>query len=166
MAGPLTIQRVPKGLLDYLSLKGSGNAPTELAEKVSGIVNLTEIYLQDRVQTGNFGTGAIAAVGDVNATGGTVPFGEIWFAYHLAISGTVAAANTYRLCPAIFRRTGLTISTYGPRQAYLATERVSLGWDLPPAILLPGDSVGIGVEQVTAGSTAFSVYLYYARITI
>lgn len=163
----LTIQRVPRGLLDLLSMKGAGQNPTELEEKITGIIDLTQAYLQDRLVTQTFATPAVGAVGDVGATGSNVPAGELWIAYSLSIAGTVAAGNAYRLVPAVFRRTGIVISQYGPRaQSYVATERVALGWDLGGTFMWPGDSVGLGCEQVTAGTTAFSVYLYYARLTI
>jgi hypothetical protein len=166
-ARELTIQRVPRGLLDLLSMKGTGRTPTELQDRLQGTIDLTQSYLQDRLVTAVFSTAAVAAVGDVNAIGSNVPPGELWIAYHLAIAATVAAGNSYRLVPAVFRRTGTVIGNYGPRaQAYAATERVCLGWDLQGSFLWPGDSVGLGCEQVTAGTTAFSVYLYHAKLTI
>lgn len=167
MAGQLTIQRAPRGLLDLLSLKGSGRAPTELAENITGVIDLTQVYLQDRLITANFSTAAVGAVGDFTAVNSAVPPGELWVAYHLALAGTVPAGQAYRVRPAIFRRTGTVIGTYGPTAGVgAAAERINVGWDLEASLLWPGDNVGLGCEQVTAGTLAFSVYLYYARLTI
>lgn len=167
MAGPLTIQRFPRGLLDLLSLKGTGQAPTDLAAEIRGVIDLTQVYLQDRLVTGLFSTAAVNAVGDISATNSNVPSGELWVAYHLAIAGTVPAGATYRVRPAIFRRTGTVIGTYGPNATTAAAnERIGLGWDLGPTLLWPGDNFGLSCEAVTVGGLAFSVYLYFARLTI
>lgn len=167
MAGPLTIQRVPRGLLDLLSLKGAGQLPTDLGDRISGTIELGDLYLQDRVQTGAFTTGVLAAIGDAAALLSSVPAGELWVAYHLAIGATIGVGASYTLRPAIFRRTGSVIGTYAPNNgSWTAGQRCAIGWDLRPALLWPGDNFGCCVEAVTAGNTNFNVYLYYARLTI
>jgi len=49
MAGPLTIQRVPRGMLDWLDMKGTGQLPAELADQLRATIDSTYCYLIDKL---------------------------------------------------------------------------------------------------------------------
>ena len=91
MAGPLTIQRVPRGLLHALAMKGTGDLPTELAPSIVGTYDVTTLYLGDNLRSLSSATSQPLTVDAFySAPALQVPAGEIW----LPLNFTVQSAGT------------------------------------------------------------------------
>lgn len=170
MAGPFTIQRVPKGLLDLLNMKGSGLLPQDLGPNILGTLELLELYAQEKFVSARTAT-ATANLNGFWAISGTtgVPDGEIWLLTALtASSSNMAAGETYRLCLGISRAGFATLELLGEYQtASGVTQRIGIGHEFQPfTVLQPRDSIGVYVSDITAGAHAFSIDYSYYRLLI
>lgn len=168
MAGPQTIQRLPRGLLSLLDMKGTGELPHELAGMLMPVIQVRDLYLADLFQSVRFGTVVVNATGFFGATSAIVPFNELWLLYHMsASSSNMAAGESYRLRLVISRAANGTLELGDTEQtASGLTQRIGLGWSLPELrILRPSDQVGIYCTDVVAGAHNFSVDYSYFRLT-
>lgn len=98
MAGPLDIQRLPRGLVDVFGLKATGDAPHLLSDSVIAQASFKDEYLVDR-QSVATGSTAPAGTGQAAFVGASPPFDEIWYMYHLSLVGgptcVVNGASTF-----------------------------------------------------------------------
>lgn len=106
MAGPMDIQRVPRGLVDLFGLKSTGDSPHVLSQQMQGGVDFLDAYLLDRVSTVQ-GVPAPNAPGVFQILSGPA-FDEIWFVYHIAYLptplNTLNAASTYEASYEIYNQ--------------------------------------------------------------
>ena len=172
MAGPLTIQRYPRGLLDLLGSKSSGDNPTQLSPVVVGQIDLSALYQFDKVEARSATTNVANLNGAWAVTGSnlTVPAGELWLLHNLSANANanLAAGEAYTINAAIYR------SQWSQWQLSKAqgsgsgiTARPAVGWQFDrPEILRPGDSVGVYVSNITAGASQFTLNAYLTRLTI
>lgn len=86
MAGPMDIQRVPRGLVDLFGLKATGDAPHTLDQGISASVDFKDEYMADRQQVVT-ATPTIAGAGQTDFVGSAVPFDELWYLYHFSLVG-------------------------------------------------------------------------------
>jgi len=179
MAGPLTIQRVPRGLLHALGMKGTGDLPHNLAETLFSSFDATQLYLQDNARTAYGNTGNITAFQTFftsTTANMTVPAGELWLMTNFSanVQGIIGAANVgwvpfigyVRKAPYTANINFLAGSAYQPgfdansKNAYL-------GWN-GQVILRPGDQVGVVVgampTNALAANTTFDMWLDYYRL--
>lgn len=172
MAGPLTIQRYPRGLLDLLGSKSSGNNPTDLVPMVQGIIDLSYMYQFDKVEVVSATTNVVNLTGawGVTGTGATVPAGQLWLLHNLTATQNNASAvgEAYQIYPAIFRAQWTSWQlgpTFGSSSG--AGTRAAIGWQLDrPEILRPSDSLGVFGQHVTAGASQFTCFAYITRLLI
>lgn len=175
MAGPLTIQRFPTGLLDLLGMQASGDTPRELAPEVRSTLDVYKFFASGRLEQATSGGVALTAgiPGVYQFSGTNVPTSQIWLVESVVITTTLVApaATTWRLVPAIYR--GSALPTYffpiGPAGTYAANERPLLGASYTtPLLLLPGDGVGVFVEASTGAANwpNFEGHLSFLRLRI
>lgn len=172
MAGPLTIQRYPRGLLDLLGSKSSGDNPTELAPTVAGIIDLGYMYQFDKVEGRTATTNVVNLNGAWGVTGPTlvVPAGEVWLLHNASANANanLAAGESYTINVAIYR-SQWSQWQLSPNQGSGSgiTARPAVGWQFDrPELLRPSDTFGIYCSNITAGATQFTVSAYITRLTI
>ena len=162
MAGPFTVQRIPRGLLDLLSMKGGGFFPTELMPQVMPSIELLDWYgFELRSSPPISGTAVVNANGPWAAAAATVPPSELWAVYNITVvnSPNFAAGEAYRIHPMLINP-GVNQPLVGPQfqSASGITERICIGWDFPkPRLCQPGTQFGAYATLVTAGATSFGV---------
>lgn len=158
MAGPQTISRLPTGLLDLLGMKGTGDTPHELAAYLQSNVDLTDLYLSDRVSF-LLGSPTITGVGFVG--GSPVPDGQVWLVQGLSLQSnpvTAGASVTISLAHYIARLN--TAFILHPQQnTYAAGTILGMGLRFDrPAIWRPGDTARV-ITSAATGAPNFQVYL-------
>lgn len=162
---PGVIQRVPRGLVDALILKGLAEAPTQLEDFVRATFDCTELYMQDSVVSNSSIVGPPVANGYV-ASGILVPFGELWWA--TAVTGQITTGVGVS-CTAMmaYQRAQNVGNSYaaGPPQAVAASQSVLLqGWNGGRGMILrPGDTLGIFSWAVAGGVPTASATIDYYR---
>lgn len=164
MAGPQTIQRFPRGLLDALQMKGTGDAPGALAAELTATFDATQLYLLDRLTSVRVATSAMS--NGFSASTIVVPATELWLL--VAVSGIVNAG---------VGMTGTT--TIAVRRASLLVPATALGEGLTFAastvpllstsqarglILTPGDALGTYSWNL-AGAPTMDILADYYRLT-
>jgi len=171
VAGPLTIQRVPRGLLGFLGLRGSGQLPSELSPTIAGVVDATVLYARDDFRWARAAEPAANTSWLKYATQ-TVPQGEIWVVCSMwAVAGTGAAVTIQALRPALRRADGGLFDNYitNEQQVPVAINSdVRLGWSFPwgQLILAPGDIIGLALQGVAGGNASVSFGVEYYRMPI
>lgn len=166
MAGPLDIQKVPRGLLDALGLKGSGRSPVALAPETRLTFPSDWAYLYD----------AATRTQGVNLTGTngfntswTVPFGECWIVTQLTGLVTNGVGVTCVMAPAVIR-IGATLfpQVYGPPVSCVASMQTCTGFnfDIGAMILRPGDVGGVFLTSVAGGTPTSAVPVEYYRLLL
>lgn len=160
---PGTIQRVPRGLIDALILRGLAEAPTQLEDNVRAIFDCSELYMQDTVVSNS--SAIVAVANGYNVSGIVVPPGELWWT--TAITGTVTTGVGVT-CTALmaYRRAQNPGNNYsaGDQIAVPASSTVLLhGWSSGRGMILrPGDSLGVFAWLVAGGvPTAVATVDYY-----
>jgi hypothetical protein len=160
MADIQTIQRVPRGLLDLLGSKGTGDTPHLLNAALVPVIDLWWLYALENQQqlngnTANLATGSQGFQAAATTTF-TVPDGEIWLLLNHSISfGPLAAGDIIMGKPAI-RRQGNNVILVAPVgcgsvvAAGANNDTPTVGWQLErPEIMKPGDQLGVMVETCT-----------------
>lgn len=150
--GPQRIQRFPRGLLSYLSLKGTGDAPHLLASELAATIEIGPLYWADLNRSSDANTGNMGAIGYF--AGLTVPTAEMWLLMNLTCTTAALGAGTsYNLAPAMQRvGTGVT-KVLGVSQDATTGQIISTGATFSPysLILYPGDTLGAVVRFGTFG---------------
>jgi len=170
MAGPLTIQRFPRGLLDLLGMKGTGQAPTSLAELLAGTIDATQFYLFERITTTTKFLANSAIGGYRTDATLTVPAGELWIFDTASYFIAVSAAGSIRLTPAYQRAvstgdwSGLGVQTQQVGGAAATDQLISgqLGREL---ILSPSDTIGAYINAPIVGTYSLFMRMDYYRLT-
>lgn len=169
MAGPLTIQRVPRGMLDFLGLRGAGELPSQLAGALVGTLEVGPLYALELSRTISSLQTTVAAgfvQGPSNAT--AVPSGELWVVTNLSveIGNGITTAFTGALG---FKRAQ---DNAGPARIVLPNVNVPVSSTLNfghqaafgTIILLPGDAIGLRVNTTGVSSTAFFSIDYFRML--
>ena len=165
MAGRFTIQRPPRGLLDLLGLKGFGDNPTELEDKVRGTVDLSQMYLADQFVSLATATANVSANG-FNFAATTIltcPPGTLWFVSGFVAQRSVAlaAATQVSVQLGINRLGAVSAMPLAPDERVVLTgETFALGVCFNPGqlVMRPGDSLGVYTQKGLYG-TAFPISL-------
>lgn len=94
MAGPLDIQRFPKGLIDVLGMKATGDTPNQLGQQTTPTVGVDWLYTFDRLQFRTFNS-VVATNADGlflgGAGAGPLP-GFMWIVFAASFYTPVAVA--------------------------------------------------------------------------
>jgi hypothetical protein len=167
MAGPQTIQRLPRGLLDMLLMKGSGDLPHEIADKLSPGVDATAFYLGDTFRH-SFGLTIVLAVpGAQSVANLAVPPGEIWLPISVSVlSVPLPAGQSYSVSPCLFRNNFAGFEILPGVSSATPGQSIGVGYQFDNMTQLrPGDAIGCIVHSVTAGASQMGVYASYYRLT-
>jgi len=152
---PFKIQRVPRGLLDFLSISGGGN-PVDLEDRVRAVIELTQFYGLQQMQTG-LASNAAAAEGTLvplvlSAQQWTVLFAACATVTHTgtmtALAFNVNLTRTGALAMPLAQYSDLaTVAT--------ATGAVQAPWFAPyPLLCPPGSAVGATATIIGTDATA------------
>lgn len=153
----LTIQRVPRGLNDVLSIFG-GQTPKGLAEEIAGIIDTLQFYglAQQQFQAN---AANIAQDGTVVLT---VPSNQYWVLFQAHVVMSITAAVTAARVSVGFSSSSLTAHCIGAA-ADVLTVGVVYDWRMPwllpyPRVLLPGTVIRAQLERL-AGAANLAVGL-------
>lgn len=172
MAGAQDIQRYPRGLIDLLGMRATGETPHKLGQENIGTLEMLEFYLNDRM-TPNASASAAppAAIGNVQITGLTVPDRELWLVFELtAYVAAIAAATRLVFTGGVLRNRGsgnvysaLTDSIVVP-----ALEAGYVGKKFErPVLMLPGNVVSAQITGITGlPGQPISAAIWYASLGI
>ena len=173
MAGPQTIQRVPRGLLDWFGNKGTGDSPSELSNVLTPTADVGYLYLADLVTAQQWPTNTVNLPGFWATTGtnARVPAGENWLLFSITVqmSSALAAGEAYTFRPVISRNVFAYVQAAPTGSSVTAGvgDIPVAGWQFErPEILRPGDQVGLWAERVTAGAHQAFVQAFYARLLV
>lgn len=170
MAGPQAIQRYPRGLIDLLGMRATGDTPHLLDNSVGGSLEMLEFYLADRlVPNAAQASAAVTVVGDLPISGLIVPARELWLIYECTLtSGTTAAATGFTATAGILRNVGSgnVYSALTDPQAVGASSQANVGAKFDrPVLALPGSQFNVRVSSVTGAPAATpSVTLFFASL--
>lgn len=159
MAGAFTIQRVPRGLLYALAMKGLGQTPTELAGAILGTFDTTALYLGDALRSKTDTSPIFNTDSNNDFTGFIVPAGEIWIPMNFSLERSGVAAGTSFEMSGFFARgqsgfpqfcTG-KVSIVGGGAA--TSDGTCYGtWGLFELVMYPNDRFGVAVRNGTWGA--------------
>ncbi len=173
MAGPTDIQRYPRGLIDLLGMKSTGDTPHQLGGQIAGELDMLDWYLNDRLEVLSTTIAvAPAALGNFQFQNSTVPQGEMWAVYDVAVNcgGVVAAAASIIFTPVIFRNQSLVGNAVAAGfQTTAATGQNILSGThySQPTLVLPGQSFGVQVQGITGvPAVPFQLTAWFARLKV
>jgi hypothetical protein len=176
MAGPLTIQRVARGLLSALAMKGTGDLPHEISPTLFVGYDATPLYLQDAARYAQNTTVNINAAG-LFSGGITVPDGEMWLLTNMSIAVPVlAAGNTnWTLSGGYVRKTSsaAALQCVLPSQGPIIlgqSQSFGITFGLAQVILRPADYLAVqihnGATATFANNVAVLVQADYYRLEV
>jgi hypothetical protein len=154
---PQNINRVPPGLLSLLDIKSLGVNPVQLADQMSPVIDLANLYLE-AVSTARIGlTATVTTVGAKSpATGFSFQpgAGEIFVITKAAVAGSVVnpAATSYRVQACVYDNALGPVLEVGNPVSGAAGELVAASINRP-LILTPGQGFGLFVASVTLGTS-------------
>lgn len=145
---PFTIQRLPVGLLDMLAMKGSGETPSLLADKIQGTVNLNELYFaQIQIQVATGATPNVSATDRYLMTTPPIPSNEIWVVRSFSCFWSTGVGVSGTFAPIVVRRgfAGLSAQSLvqGAPVSVAASSNGCAFARFPPwELFYPGDNFG------------------------
>lgn len=180
MAGPLDIQRPARGLVDLLGLRATGDSPHQMADAVSGVLDLLDMYLIDRrTSTMTLTSAAVSANGILNFNAlpalQPLPPGQAIAVYSVALEYTVAAAATWSGAVLVRRAVFESLQGHtwccgtdpGAVIGGAAAITITLGaYFARPLLLLPGDQFALWTKNFTGVGSFGSLYVDYARVSL
>lgn len=172
MAGPQDIQRYPRGLIDLLGMRATGDTPHQLAQTTVAQLELLDFYLTDRCEGVTFNaSGVVAALGNLTFTGAQVPQGQMWMLYEASVfTGVCAAATSATVVPFIARsQSGLAIAEAicPPLVAGIAGSALGGAHYIRPTLLMPGHQFGLQITAITGAPGITPILnLYFARLQV
>jgi len=157
MAGPLTIQRVPRGLLSALAMKGTGDFPVEISRTLFVGFDATTEYLQDLARFSFSTTAAVGAAGFFSGAG-IVPDNEYWLVTNCSLNVPVLAVGNTNWVASLgyVRKTPNSpqLQTFGPPSIpFILGQTYCMGYSFPvgSVVLRPADYLAC---QIHNGATA------------
>lgn len=157
------LNRQPAGILGFLGIKNFGRSPDELATILAGTWDLSNWYLANAAQY-------TVAAGTITATGGlavhTVPTGKVWSVMGWDCQIITGAGDTVQYSFAQIQPGGtLPRLVYGNQENVAASQNTRRGLELyvSPLIVMPGESLGLSVQNFT-GAAAFSSVIRFVSM--
>lgn len=165
MAGPFTIQRIPRGLLNVLGNYG-GQTPPELAQQTVGVMDILQMYGLTQLQTGFLSNAALAEGGNVIITPSVSSWTILFSCSNFLVkTATMTAART---SIAINRVTQFGVAyhatEWGPFGA-TETGTASDGFILPYPLLCPPGTTVTG-NLAILGTDATANYGVFAEFGV
>lgn len=168
MAGPLTIQRVPRGLLHALAMKGTGDLPAQLAAETRAIFDASVLYVADLATSKTAGSGAISSDSIWPANTGAVPAGELWLVTNLTVQvSNVGAGTNFTIQPYWRRSASNSLHVVATPLAVPVNGDGVIGqqFSFGDLVLYPGDQWGILTTNGTYGlNPAATLNIDYFRL--
>lgn len=172
MAGPQDIQRYPRGLIDLLGMRATGDTPHQLGSQVAGTLELLELYLNDRMVPNAAAAAAPpAAIGNVQIPGLVVPDRELWLVFEATFYvAQIAVATALKFTGGVLRNrgSGNVFSALVPPISVPALEQGYVGVKFDrPVLMLPGNVMSAQVTAITGlPGQPISCALWYASLGI
>jgi hypothetical protein len=170
MAGPQDIQRYPRGLIDLLGMRATGETPHSLGQQTIGTLDLVDLYMADRCELYSVATSApTTVVGGQAFPLAQVPDGQVWFLYDATLRCTATAAATLlQQNLAVFRQQGsltLPLAISGTMRVP-ALEGGTVGVHFEkPLVMLPGHALGVWTSAITgAPAVNPNLVMWFAKI--
>lgn len=145
------IQRIPRGLLAFLDMVGTGQNPVVFGDAVAPVVDIRDFYLSETILSQE-ATGTAQNAGDTITL--SVPANTTWIVRAIQATLNVNAGEIARISiavrPAGLNSIGLVTSDLSTTPAGLAIDRKRLGiWLGAGLILRPGSAVSLRVDSST-----------------
>jgi hypothetical protein len=173
MAGPQDIQRYPRGLIDLLGMRATGDTPHQLAAQTMPNIDLLDFYLNDRCEVFSAAIAvAPAALGNFQFAGSAVPQGQMWALYDVTVNcgGVVAAAASITFSPVIFRNQAVVGNgvVVGPVTTATTGQNLASGSHFErPNLIIAGQSFGVQVHAITGvPGVLFQITAWFARLGV
>jgi hypothetical protein len=148
-------------------MQASGDTPTELAENIQAVAEVTDFYARDRL-TGFLSTANLSNTVGVINVGLSIPQGEQWLVYAASAYALQTAATTSRFQAMLSIAAGgnAVYVPVGQPSSLAATEAAYTGGFLNnPMIMRPGDLLLVQVQAYTgAANTGYYGMLLYSRM--
>jgi len=170
MAGPQDIQRYPKGLIDLLGMRATGDTPHQLSQLLLPTLDQLDYYLFDRCEALTANTSiAVPGIGNVTFVGTTVPQNQLWMLYdYSVIIPTTAAASAIKATAGVFRGGNGASNFVGlvPQLSAGALEGdCKSAHFTQPVVIGPGQIFSLQCTTFTgAPAVTPSATIYFARI--
>jgi hypothetical protein len=169
MAGPQDIQRYPRGLIDLLGMRATGETPHQLGKDLAPVLEQLDLYLLDRQRQIQTSTTTVSSLGNLLFPSMTVPSGELWFVYEITLQiPAVAAASSVRAMLAVYRsQTGTNLPLgVAPSIDALALQANAIGVHFEkPLLMTPAQSIGVFTSFVTGTpGVAYQGTVNYAAV--
>jgi len=172
MAGPQDIQRVPRGLIDLLGMRATGQTPAQLGNDIRGSLELLEFYLNERFRVLQGNSSNIVSPAISVVAGSTVPQGQLWLLYQISLSSGLSAAGQGAILTGGVLRNPSGINPYFALTdpfTWGAVQAVGVGANFSrPIIMQPGDQLAIRCSAIITAAPALPVTVdaYFAPILI
>jgi hypothetical protein len=159
MSGPLTIQRVPRGLLYALAMKGSGDTPTQLRSEVQGSFDLTALYFGDAQRSLTATSPVFNTDSNNDFAALIVPAGELWILTALTLErSNVLAGTNFDMWGFYARGTTGFVQIITDKATVTGggagtSDGICAGrYGLLDIVLYPNDRIGVAVRNGTWGA--------------
>lgn len=160
----VSLQRYPLGLLGLLDLKDMGRGPDLFRRDVSAVIDATPFYLATRASYQSGQALAVNATGFFPAVGLSISEQSIWVMERVSArpSAALGAGVSIRYRLAVSRAAGNNIVALPGTASGAATEFPNLGAE--GFVMLPGDQLGVWVEQIAAGPINMNFYVHFTPL--
>lgn len=154
MADPFTIQRVPRGLNDVLSIFG-GRTPQLLGAESIGVIELLQFYGSSQLQTRSASNAALTQGSSISIP---VPANEVWILFSAAVLAVRTGTMTAMAFSIRVGASGSEVAVAaGNASPYAATAlgAFRLPYSAPfPRLLLPGSSIVATLDSLGTDANA------------
>ena len=156
------ISNLPAGLASLLNLQQRGRGPQFLAETVSPVIDLLQLYAANQFQSLEASSAAVA--GGMNHF--TVPGGELWLVHSISarLGAAVPGGGSLRVAPAYALKANVVLCPLALTEAFVAGQTAQWG-ARGPLLVTSGGIVGSYVAQVT-GAMTVTATVTMARLRI
>lgn len=149
-----TIQRVPRGLADVLTIFG-GETPRDLAPEVRGSLELLQLYGSTQLQVASAANAALAQNGNIDIV---VPATQHWVVFQMAaLVANTATMTGLELALALGPSAALSVAvqTMEKTAGFAAGASIRIAWAAPyPRVLFPGAVLRFQLSRLGTDATA------------
>jgi hypothetical protein len=148
---PFEIGKYCRALPSVLSLKVRGQGPRLLSDTVTGILDLSPLYLLEGRETLQSSAQAAPAVGSNFFPAPVdllVPSGELWYVWHYSLFVTAGAGAAIDMAPLAVMDGSASSVALGNYVTAAATQNAR-GIMIAPVWALPGTQFGFATRSVT-----------------
>jgi len=164
---PLPINRVPPGLLSLLDTKSGGVNPLQLADQLTGVIELTNLYALATGQQLLGTTAAVSSIGNFAPVAAGENFralpGELWYVPYINVRMSAALGANEEITGAlsIYNTSLGNLIWTGPTRTFTGGQRASFSTDRPIVI---GPNFGIGIEVHGWDSPVANTFAFFGYV--